>query len=450
MIRKERDLLGVVSVPIDARYGIQTQRAVDNFPYHRQLTIGHYPNLVKALLWVKQSAAIANHQCGYLKDVHKDAILKAVANIMENPMVEDFPVHRLHGGGGTSANMNANEILAFMGNKIIDKTEQDGPLHPNDHVNLHQSTNDVYPTACRISIILEWQSLNTVLKELSEIFTNKADAFMNINHLARTCLQDAVPITFQGFFSAYAAFVERGRKRLECDIQQLHRINLGGTIVGDITTVPSDYLDEVILALQQLSNDTLYSRSDNLFDAAQNPDDMLTISGSLDTLARGLIKIAKDIRFLISGPEAGLNELFIPAVQPGSSAMPGKVNPVIPEFLIQSCMEAMGKCHTVKMAMDHGELDLNVWESVMTFNVLDAMDVLEQAVYVFTNKCANGINVNKVVNQKNCNTTIALLAKLSQIHGYKHINNLCQKALEDQKDIRDILYQNKLIPQKTG
>lgn len=446
-MRRETDLLGEAHIPESVVYGIQTHRARTNFPRRRQGCVGDYHSLVTALLWVKKAAALANERCGFLKGIQRRAIFAAADQVfaLDSDWSEIFPVHRLHGGGGTSANLNVNEVLARIGGQWLEAEGCRDPLSPGGHVNLHQSTNDVYPTACRIAVGLEWPSLEDSLRGLEAVFGRIGERYRGVKRLARTCLQDAVPVPCDGFISGYAAFVARLRRRLAEAAASLQSVNLGGTIIGDSSAVPACYLDAVVPALREVSGLDAYAQSGNLFDAAQNPDDLQAISACLDTLARGLIKIAKDLRLLASGPDAGLNEVTLPAVQPGSSAMPGKVNPVIPEFLIQSCMEVCGRCHAVSMALDHGELDLNVWESVMVFNTLDAFDLMEQAIRSLIENCLEGIEFNVRTLAEHCGCSIAVIERLSRSHGYEMISELCRKARADGEDVLGIFRQKGLL-----
>ncbi|HEX7010599.1 MAG TPA: lyase family protein, partial [Phycisphaeraceae bacterium] len=381
--RVETDLLGAVEVPAGALYGAQTQRALENFPLGMGKTIGSFPTLIEGLMLIKQAAARVNGANGFISAEQADAIIQAAREVRERKeaFFDQFPIHYLHGGGGTSANMNANEVLANLAEEILGgRRGQYRLVHPNDHVNRHQSTNDVYPTACHIAIILKWPSLRSALTRLNETLNEKAVAFQEHVRIARTCLQDAVAITFKDLLGGYGCFLERACRHLGRAVAELYAVNLGGTIVGRHCDVPAAYLEQIAPALAEAAGDPSYRRAENLFDAAQNPDPIVQVSAQLDILARGLIKIAKDFRLMASGPEAGLGEIRIPAVQPGSSIMPGKVNPVIPEFLIQAGFQAMGAHHACQAALDHGELDLNVWESTLVFNVLEAMDLLAAAI----------------------------------------------------------------------
>ena len=443
-MRVESDLLGMINVPADALYGAQTQRAIQNFPLGSWKTIGHYPVLIKGFIYIKKAAAQMNRQGAFLPADKAEAIIKAADIVLAQDVYsEDFPVHSLHGGGGTSVNMNANEVLANRAEEILGgKRGQYKLIHPNDHVNLHQSTNDVYPAACHIAVILQWPELKATLKRLQSAFEDRAAELSGQTRIARTCLQDAVEVTFGDLLGGYAAAISRSNARIDAAVDRLHAINLGGTIVGRAKDVPDAYLRQIAPMLGETIGDLKFHSAENLFDAAQNPDELAVVSSNLETLSRMLIKIAQDFRLMGSGPEAGFGEIRLPAVQPGSSIMPGKINPAMPEFLMQACFQALGANTACQAALDHGELDLNVWESVMVFNVLDALDLLSCAVGAFEEKCVRGFKVNVERNNLNADTIIPLLTRLMHRYGYSQINNICKKSGNDMERLRALLKQN--------
>ncbi|MCK5157199.1 MAG: hypothetical protein KAQ69_12285 [Spirochaetales bacterium] len=445
-LRIETDLLGDIKLLSKALYGAQTQRAILNFPVTSEKTIGDYTCLIYGLIKIKQASARVNGDNGFMPINITKAIIEASETVLQGHLFNQFPIHFLHGGGGTSANMNANEVLANLSEEILGgKRGQYKQVHPNDHVNLHQSTNDVYPTACHIAIIRKWPQLRDSLQRLSQTFTERAEELKQQPRIARTCLQDAVEITFGDLLSGYAAFVIRAGKRTETAVNNLHTINLGGTIVGRKMDVPETYLKNIVPALIEVTGDTEYRQADNLFDAAQNSDDLAAVSSQLNLLARGLVKIAKDFRFMGSGPETGLGEIRLPAVQPGSSIMPGKINPVIPEFLIQICFQVTGNCMASGQALAHGELDLNIWESSMVFNILESIDLLSKGIQVFEEKCVHGFKVAEDKNNKNADSIIPLLTKLMQKYGYSKISSVCKKAADDPVELRRLLRKYEFI-----
>ncbi len=419
--RIERDALGEVAVPAQALYGAQTQRAIDNFPLDGEHSIGFYTTLITALAGIKRAAAGVNVSIGALSSEIGGALDRAARSVVEDGRWAQFPVHRLHGGGGTSANMNANEVLANLAEGYIGglpgRYER---VHPNDHVNLHQSTNDVYPTACHMAVILQWPGLRGRLEELIAVLLATGARLGDGQRLARTCLQDAVATGWADFFGGCAAGLGRQHERLERAVDALHLVNLGGTIVGRPSDAPLAYRERIVGELAAVSGDPAYEQAANLFDAAQNADDLAAVSAALDLLARGLVKIGKDLRLLSSGPDAGFGELRLPAVQPGSSVMPGKVNPVIPEFLIQICLQVSANHAAVAAGLDHAELDLNVWESRMVFNILDSMRMLKTAVGA-TTACVSGIDADTAGNARHATATIPALSDMMRAHGYARV-----------------------------
>ncbi len=440
--RIELDLLGEVRVPATALYGAQTARAVQNFPATNHRTIGGFPHLIRALLQIKESAARTNQAIEALPSSVAKAIILAAEQLRVSLPADQFPVHCLHGGGGTSANMNANENLANLGEEILGGRRGEYRLvHPNDHVNLHQSTNDVYPTACHMAVISQWGLLSGCLGRLTQAFMHLADVHRAQVRLARTCFQDAVDVRYADYFGGMACQMERLACRLDEAIGRLYEVNLGGTICGRLEDVPQAYLQRIIPALASVTKDPRYHRTDNLFDGAQNPDAMVAVSAGLDLLARSLIKIASDFRILSSGPEAGLGEISLPAAQPGSSIMPGKVNPVIPEFLIQIGFRVIGNHAMCAAGLDHGELDLNVWESSMLFPTLESMELLESGVETFTSRCVLGIYPNPETNSRHARTLIPRLTRLSRKYGYQRVTAVCKQATGDPAAMRALLDQ---------
>ena len=439
-LRIEMDLLGPVEVPAAALYGAQTQRALANFPTGRQRTIGSFPSLISALLWIKKAAALVNEAIGALDPRRAGAIVAAAERLLAEPCPGAFPVHFLSGGGGTSANINADEVLANLSEEILGgRRGEYRKIHPNDHVNLHQSTNDVYPTACRMAVITEGARIEAALGDLDSSLKDAGERFRHVPHLTRTCLQDAVPATWQDFFRGQAGFVARVQGRLTAAVDALHTVILGGSIVGRSDDVPVAYLQRIVPQLRAVTGDPAYRQAGDLFDAAQNADDLAAVSGQLDLLARGLIKIAKDLRLLSSGPEAGLGELRLPAVQPGSTCMPGKVNPVMPEFLIQTAFRVIGNHAACISGLDHGELDLNVWESSMAFPILESLELMTDAIRAFADRCVAGLEVDEERSTAHAATLIPLLTAQSKAIGYARVTAICRQAGGDPAEIRRLL-----------
>ena len=438
--RMENDFLGRVKVPATALYGGHTQRARNNFPLKGERSIGHYPNLIEALLRVKHAAAEANYKAHFLNHRISHAIIQGAEDLIGQKAYQHFPVHRLHGGGGTSANMNANEVLANCAEEHCGGRRGEYRwVHPNDHVNLHQSSNDVYPTACHMAIISQWPLLSCAIGQLRQTLQAKGSQFRHEPRIARTCLQDAISVTFGDLFESYEALLARSHDRITRAVEVLHAVNLGGTIVGRTLDVPEGYRQRIIPILQEVTRDADYYLADNLFDAAQNPDSLVAVSGALELLARALIKIAKDLRLLSSGPETGLGELKLPAVQPGSSIMPGKVNPVIPEFVVQCSFQVIGNHVASATSVDHGELDLNVWKSVPVFNILDSMQLLSNATVTLVKLCVKDLSVVKERGRQNISTLIPLLTNLMKSRGYSSVSKIYQEARGDGPKIRTLL-----------
>ena len=438
--RLEVDLLGEVMVPADAWHGAQTERAIANFPLSSERTIGSYPDLIVGLLQVKQAAAEANVRTGMLDERIARAIIRSAQSLIDAEATNLFPVHRLHGGGGTSANMNANEVLANTAEEQLGgRRGEYRCVHPNDHVNLHQSTNDVYPTACHIAVLRRWPLLQKEVLGLTEALRGFGQDAGEAPRLTRTCLQDAVEASFTDLFGGYVTGLDRGIRRVGAAVDALHAVNLGGTVVGQSGGVPTSYFDAVIPALRDVTGDVGYRRADDLFDAAQYPDDLAAIAGAIDLLAHGLRKIAQDLRLLSSGPECGLGELTLPAVQPGSSIMPGKVNPVIPEFAIQLCLQASGHHAVCQAALGLGELDLNVWESSMTFNLLDSMDLISNAASSMHHGCVRGLTFDADRNRQHADSIVPMLSRLARVHGYSTVAAVCREAGNDPIRTRELL-----------
>lgn len=446
--RVEYDLLGPVNVPVDVLYGAQTQRSIENFPLQGEKRLADYPQLIIAMLKIKKAAALANVQAGDLAPGLAEAIILAIDELLQDLPSDQFPVHSFHGGGGISANMSVNEVVANLANRLSFQQPLGSysPIHPNDHVNLNQSTNDVFTSACHLCIIHKWEELRQSLQGLAEAFQFQGEKWRHVEKISRTCLQDAVEISFYDFFSGYRDFLRRNIKKVDGTVQDLYTLNLGGTLVGRQIDVSEAYFNSILSHLRSVLQEDRYEQSANLFDSSQNLDDLVGTGSQLNVLARGFIKIGKDFRLLASGPQTGFGEIELPAVQPGSSAMPGKINPSIPEFLIQSCFQVVGRCAAIEMALDHGELDLNVWESIVVVNLLDAMDCLQNGVEVFHRKCLDGIVVNEQKNRENIDTIIPLLTRIKLRKGYSYATRLYKESKGDVELIRQRFHDLTTMP----
>lgn len=437
--RTEHDLLGAIEVPADGLWGAHTQRAINNFPLDGQPTIGDVEELIVALLQVKRAAALANAAAGGLTDDVAAAIVAACDELLADVPRDQFPVHHLHGGGGTSANMNVNEVIANVASRHFgDPLGSYRSVHPTEHVNLHQSTNDVFPTACRLAAIARWSTARGQLAMLVEAVGERASDLANEPRLARTCLQDAVEATFGDLFGAAASLLRRRLATIDEAVRRLSSVSLGGGVMGRTDGVPERYLDTVIPHLAAVSGVDGLRRAEHLADAAQHLDDLADVAAALDVWARGAIKIAKDLRLLSSGPHGGLAEIELEPRQAGSSAMPGKVNPVLPEHAVLLCLRASALCHGVASSLDHAELDLNVWESAALSGIVEAMSLVSGAARALTGSF-EGLRVNPASNRAHLTSVIPLSVQASAKFGHRHVEALAAQVAGDPQRFRQLL-----------
>ena len=413
--RVDEDALGTRLMPSDTAYGIQTARAVENFSISGR-TIADIEGFVRAIILIKQAAARANRHAGELPPSIAGAIETAAMEQLQGIKRGDFPVDIYHGGGGTAANMNVNEVLANRASEILVGRKGSDPVHPNTHVNMAQSTNDVIPSAMKIAIGNELGSLRGSLAILVEALVEKERAFGDVLKLARTCLQDALPITFGQQFSGYRAAFQRQAQDLEGLEMTCLTLPLGATAVGTGFGSSAGYRRFVYEELRMLTGKA-YHPEDNLFDGLQNADHWIQVSGSLKAIAVTLSKLSADLRLMSSGPRAGLAEITLPAVQPGSSIMPGKVNPVMPEMMMQVAFRVIGNDATVTRAAE-GELDLNVWESVILDALSESIRLMRNAIPLFVSGCVSGIEVNSKRGLADASGSLALSTILAAIYGY--------------------------------
>jgi len=443
--RREKDLLGERDVPAEAYYGIQTLRSSENFPI---TGLRMHPSLIRAFAMVKLAAARANMKLGYLDERIAAAIVQAAQEVIDGKLHEYFIVDVIQGGAGTSMNMNANEVLANRAIEILGGKKGDYALvHPLNHVNMSQSTNDVFPTAARLAMLFQLEGTIKALNELVHAFRDKAEEFRDVIKMGRTHLQDAVPITLGQEFGAYAQAVKRDLERIERSAQGLKIINLGATAVGTGLNADPQYIS---LARQELEKITGYSleSAENLVDATQNVDIFTEVSTALRMAATTLSKIASDLRLLASGPFAGLKEINLPPVQPGSSIMPGKVNPVIPEVVNQVAFQIMGNDLTVSLAAQAGQLELNVFEPVLVFNLLQSIDILGNAVRVFVEKAVRGITANEDRCRSIVENNIGILTALNPYLSYDVVSHIAKEALATGKPVRDLVLQTKILTEE--
>lgn len=424
--RVEEDLVGKMEISEDILYGIQTVRSIQNLSFSNRF-LHQYKDYLKALAYVKKAAAIANYHDGLLTKEMSQAISEACDEVASGIHDEQFVIDMLHGGGGIGANMNVNEVIANLANEKLGGTRgRYEYIHPTDHINASQSTSDVCHTAIRMAIIATYSRLQTAISDLIQAMDEKVTQFESVTTISRTCLQDGMRTQLGQTFSGYSSMLKRRHASLEKAVNDLHYVNLGGTVIGSGTGASRQYRRIVLDTLGQISGLPLCHR-ENLFDAAQNMDDLAKVSGELHLFASCLIKLAKDLRLLSSGPEAGFAEIRLPAVQAGSSFFPGKVNPVIPETLIQCGFQVMACDRAVQGALEHGELNLNVFEGAAGANVLDAISMLEKAISTFTRQCVKDIQANEKRCEELANSSIPLVVELKEAHGYSFVSNLMKE-----------------------
>lgn len=445
--RLEHDLLGTKEVPIDAYYGIQTQRALENFPI-----TGYRPHkeLVLAFAMVKKAAAQANMKVGQLDKEKADAIIQAADEILEGKFLDQFIVDVIQGGAGTSLNMNANEVIANRAIEILGGEKGDYKLiSPNSHVNMSQSTNDVFPTAVRIAILKLVKRLLAELEQLHEALLKKSEEFDDVIKMGRTHLQDAVPIRLGQEFGAYARVINRDLLRIKTASEALKEVNIGATAVGTGLNAQIEYIESTIENLRKISGFQVYSAED-LVDATQNVDTLAAFSGSLKILGLNLSKIANDLRLMASGPRAGLHEINLPPVQPGSSIMPGKVNPVMAEVVNQVAFQVMGNDHTVALVAQAGQFELNVMEPVMVFNIIQSIEILTNVIKVFREKCIMGITANRERCQDMVNRSVGIITALVPHIGYEGASKLAKEVIISGKSVPEIILEKSILtPEET-
>ncbi len=442
--RVEHDLLGERAVPDCAYYGIQTLRAVENFPI-TGIPLSHFPNLIKSLAMVKKAAALANKKLGFLEPEKADAIAKACDEIIDGALHNHFVVDVIQGGAGTSTNMNANEVIANRALEILGhKKGEYKIIHPNNHVNLSQSTNDAYPTAVKLGLIFSIESLEVGLNHLINAFRVKEQEFADVIKMGRTQLQDAVPMTLGQEFGAYATMLEEDLKIIHAAKELLTEINMGGTAIGTGINADPDYPPLVVDELRNVSGVDL-KLSKNLVEATQDTGAFVQLSGVFKRLAVKLSKISNDLRLLSSGPRAGFHEINLPPVQPGSSIMPGKVNPVIPEVVNQVAFQVIGNDLTITFGAEAGQLELNVMEPIITFNLFQSIDIMRNAMITLADKCVIGITANREVCRHYVENSIGIVTALNPFIGYENATAIAKEALETGKSVYELVLEKGLL-----
>lgn len=435
-MRQEDDSLGTMQVPADAYFGVQTVRALQNFGVS-DIPINLFPKFIVSLAMVKKAAALANRATHALDPRRADAITAACDEIINGQLHEFFVVDVFQGGAGTSTNMNANEVIANRSLEILGKQKGEyDALHPNDHVNMSQSTNDVYPTAVRLAILLSRDDVTQGLTRLVEAFDQKALELAGVVKIGRTQLQDAVPISLGREIGAYAATIREDVLRLEEAASLFREVNLGGTAVGTRLNASPDYARHAFTELSRISGEPMV-QSANLLEASWDAGAFVTFSGVLKRIAVKLSKIANDLRLLSSGPRAGFGEIKLPPMQPGSSIMPGKVNPVIPEAVNQVCFQVIGNDLTVTMAAEAGQLQLNAFEPVIAHNILTSMRLVARACHILADRCVTGIAADVEKCRAGAESSIALATSLVPIIGYPKAARIAKHALQADISVRE-------------
>lgn len=440
--RTEHDLVGLMPVPCDAYYGIHSLRAAENFP----ITGRRLPaELIRTLAQIKKACAQANEAAGALTPKVAAAICEACDEIIAGKLHDQFIVDPIQGGAGTSTNMNANEVIANRAIELLGGEKGDYALvHPNDHVNCSQSTNDVYPTAIRLTLYETATPLSGALAELIDAFEERAAAFSDIIGLGRTQLQDAVPIRFGQIFSAYASVMRREHQRLLEAQKLLLSVNLGGTAIGTGLNAPAKYLESVVPALSAITGLAL-DRSGDCVDATQNADDYAALSAAVKGCGVSLSKICNDLRLLSSGPSGGFADITLPARQNGSSIMPGKVNPVIPEVVNQIAFRLVGFDATVTMAAEAGQLELNAFEPVIFDSLHQGLSQLTQGVRTLTKHCIRGIEVNRERCSALVESSASMATALAPRIGYANASRIAAQAQKTGQPVRRIVLEEGLL-----
>jgi aspartate ammonia-lyase len=443
-VRVEKDLLGEKSIPADAYYGVQTARALENFKLSGVL-INHYPGFVEAWAIVKLAAARANADVGALKKERLAAIEKATAAVREGKYHDQFVVDWYQGGAGTSTNMNANEVLANIGLELTGHKKGEYQfLEPHDDLNMSQSTNDSYPTAIKVAFLLRNDRLISELEKLVVSFRLKGDAFLEIVKMGRTEMQDAVPMTVGQEFHAFAASLEDEVKLLRDAEKYLYAVNMGATAIGTGINVPKGYPEKCAFYLAELTGKPIVPAKD-MFSATWDQQGFVVYSSALKSLAIKLSKIASDLILLTSGPRAGLSEINLPALQPGSSIMPGKVNPVVPEVMNIVAFRVMGNDYSVTLAAHSGQLQLNAYEPVAGLAIMESQSLLYNVSGLFRTKCIDGITVNEQTLTRYMETTVGIVTALNPVLGYEKATELATEAYKSGKGVLEIIREKKIL-----
>ena len=442
--RAEHDLLGYREVPDEYYYGVQTLRAMENFDISG-VTINFFPDLIEGLAIVKMAAAITNYELGLLSPSLRDAIVRACNELRNGKYHNHFTVDMIQGGAGTSTNMNANEVIANRALQILGYEKgQYEHCHPNNHVNLSQSTNDAYPTAIKLALYNSNKKLVKDLEKLIKVLHQKGEEFSQIIKMGRTQLQDAVPMTLGQTFEAFADTLVEEIDRLKQNAELFLEVNMGATAIGTGINSDPQYAAKVIDNLREITGYKV-NNAKNLVEATSDTGDFVMYSSALKRLAVKLSKISNDLRLLSSGPRTGLNEINLPPMQPGSSIMPGKVNPVIPEVVNQIAFKVIGNDLTVTMAAEAGQLELNVMEPVIVQSLFESIEMLKNGMNTLNHRCISDITANKDVCKKQVHNSIGLVTALNPIIGYEASSKVAQEALKNNRSVYELVLEQKLL-----
>lgn len=433
--RIEKDFLGEKEVPADAYYGIQTLRAVENFPITGYRI---HEELIKAMAIVKKAAALANMESKRLHSGVGEAIVTAASELMEGKWHDQIIVDPIQGGAGTSINMNVNEVIANRAIELLGKEKGNYTFcSPNTHVNMSQSTNDAFPTAIHIAVLNMIEKLTLTMEEMQLVFQQKANEFSDVIKMGRTHLQDAVPIRLGQEFDAYGRVISRDIKRIQQSRQHLYELNMGATAVGTGLNADPSYIENVLKYLSEISGLPV-TGTENLVDATQNTDAYTEVSAALKISMMNMSKIANDLRLMASGPRTGLGEITLPARQPGSSIMPGKVNPVMAELINQVAFQVIGNDHTIGLASEAGQLELNVMEPVLVFNLLQSISIMNNAFRTFTDYCLRGIKANEERLKEYVEKSVGVITAVNPHIGYELAAKIASEAISSGEPVREL------------
>ena len=443
--RLESDSIGTKQVPADAYYGVQSLRAVENFTMTGEKL---HKEMIHSLAYIKKACALANMNAKNLKEHKAEAIIKACDMILEGKYHDQFIVDPIQGGAGTSINMNANEVIANIANELLGgKLGAYDIVHPNDHVNRGQSTNDVIPTAGKMTTLVLLKSLFASLNALEDALMAKAEEFDSVLKMGRTQLEDAVPIRLGQEFNAYASAVRRCIERIQRTEKEMHYINMGGTAIGTGINANQQYFDTIAQYISEVSGEEYY-QSEDLIYATQNIDCFSAISGAIKDCALTLSKISNDLRLMGSGPRTGFGEINLPAKQNGSSIMPGKVNPVIPEVVNQVAFRIVGNDISISMAVEAGQLELNAFEPVAFYSLFQSIDLLRNAVDTLRINCIEGITANKERCRELLDQSVGMVTALNPYIGYTASAKIAKEALRTGRPLRDLILENNILTEE--